>query len=100
VSDECPTNKCEVPEVYYKGDSESVTIPDMKDKLDNTAYVNSKHNLIRTDLRTRALQDTVELQIDQYNREVRFDAVFESIIDSSKPYSDVYDGFIGIAPPQ
>jgi hypothetical protein len=61
VSDECAAFTCQVPEVYYKGDSDSVTLPDLRDNLDNTAYINAKHNLIQVDLSTRALKDTIEL---------------------------------------
>jgi len=99
VSDKCPTGKCQVPEVYYPGDSKSLTMPNIRDNLDNSVYINSNHNLISTDLTAKALSDTVMLQIDQYDREIRSDFIFESIVDSSERYSDVYDGFIGIAPP-
>jgi hypothetical protein len=75
-------------------------MPNVRDNLDNSAFIESNHNLISTDLSAVAVQDTLMLQIDQYDREIRSDFVFESITDSSERYSDNYDGFIGIAPPQ
>lgn len=38
------------------------------------------------------------LKIDGYDREVKFDVVFESVEDATLAFTDVYDGYIGIAP--
>jgi len=38
------------------------------------------------------------LAIDGYDRQVRFNVIFESIEDASKAFTDDYDGYIGIAP--
>lgn len=39
-------------------------------------------------------------KIDGFDREVKFDAIFESVEDASLAFEDVYDGYIGIAPYQ
>ena len=61
VSDKCPTGKCQVPEVYYPGDSSSVSNPNIRDNLDNSVFVNVNHNLIQTDLSAKAKKDTIML---------------------------------------
>jgi hypothetical protein len=40
------------------------------------------------------------LKIDGYDRQVKFDVVFESVEDASEPFTDDYDGYIGLAPYQ
>lgn len=49
-------------------------------------------------MKARAIQDQLILKIGGFDRQVKFDVVFESIEDASVPYSDYYDGYIGIAP--
>lgn len=61
VSDKCPSGKCQVPEVYYPNDSSSFSTPNIRDSLDNNAFINSNHNLILTDLSAKAIKDTVIL---------------------------------------
>jgi len=40
----------------------------------------------------------MRLQVDDFDREVQMDIVFEEVVGSSVGFKDVYDGFIGIAP--
>ena len=49
---------------YHPDDSDSLTMPNVRDNLDNSVFINSNHNLISTDLTAEAVQDTVMLQID------------------------------------
>ena len=64
VSDKCSKDQCQVPEVFHPDDSDSLTMPNVRDNLDNSVFINSNHNLISTDLTAEAVQDTVMLQID------------------------------------
>ena len=61
VSDKCPSSQCQVPDVYYPGDSKSLSETDNSDNLDNSAFINTNHNLISTDLSAEAVKDTVML---------------------------------------
>ena len=56
--------------------------------------------MINTKLNAKAIEDQLILKIDGYDREVKFNVVFESVEDASLAFTDVYDGYIGIAPYQ
>ena len=54
--------------------------------------------LLEVKLGGSAVTDSVKLQVDDFNREVKMNITFEKIYDTSSPFEDMYDGYVGIQP--
>ena len=74
------------------------SLPNEKLDLEQSALIRDETRLVKTNLTAQAVKDKMRLQVDDFDREVEMNIVFEEVNESSVGFKDVYDGFIGIAP--